>query len=431
VTDIFFSYRSVDRERVRPIRDAFAGQGFEVFWDQEVPTGADWDTWIRQHLGKSKCAVIFWSTASVASDNVRHEATIAKLQGKLIAVLLEHLSPDQFPMGLYSQQAVNLADWRGDLDHEGWRKLNRDIEAMLTPPWVERKIFELEAELIAERARRERAQNRVRALEAQIAKEVQAQEDLKRERDKAVDTVAALQQTLRQSTLAQSAAEQRAADLSKRLVEAETRAQEDLKRERDKTADAVAALQQTLHQSTLKQSETEQRLSDLSRRLTEVQGEARTWPASAISPESGPARESASGVVRFAGDRRALLVAVAGFFVAFVFWINWDTRPNLSKSSPSPPAVPPQAQSAPTTPPVAQPSPANMSGLFTIMSNTEAYGGSIPTYISVRSIEECEQSCRRSAACNTFAYSKISKSCFSYSDAKLRPNTSFDSGVRR
>jgi hypothetical protein len=47
MTDIFFSYSRADRERVRPIRDALVAQGFEVFWDQEVPTGLDWDTWTR------------------------------------------------------------------------------------------------------------------------------------------------------------------------------------------------------------------------------------------------------------------------------------------------------------------------------------------------------------------------------------------------
>jgi hypothetical protein len=39
MTDIFFSYSSADRKRVRPIRDALAEQGFEVFWDQQVPAG--------------------------------------------------------------------------------------------------------------------------------------------------------------------------------------------------------------------------------------------------------------------------------------------------------------------------------------------------------------------------------------------------------
>ena len=41
MTDVFFSYSSKDRERVRPIRDAVvAEEGFDVFWDQDVPPEA-------------------------------------------------------------------------------------------------------------------------------------------------------------------------------------------------------------------------------------------------------------------------------------------------------------------------------------------------------------------------------------------------------
>ena len=47
MTDVFFSYSSKDRERVRPIRDALVAEGFDVFWDQEVPPGRNWDEWIR------------------------------------------------------------------------------------------------------------------------------------------------------------------------------------------------------------------------------------------------------------------------------------------------------------------------------------------------------------------------------------------------
>src|SRR5262249_41224026 len=134
MTDIFFSYSSADRERVRPIRDALAEQGFEVFWDQEVPAGKDWDTWIRQHLAKSKCAMVVWSATSVSSDNVRHEATVAKQHGELVSVLLEPLTAKEFPMGLYAQQAANLSGWSGDYSQDEWRKFRREFEAKLTPP---------------------------------------------------------------------------------------------------------------------------------------------------------------------------------------------------------------------------------------------------------------------------------------------------------
>jgi hypothetical protein len=155
MTDIFFSYSSADRERVRPIHDALVEQGFEVFWDQQVPAGKDWDTWIREHLASSKCAMVFWSAASVRSRNVRHEATVASQQDKLITVLLEPLTAEQFTMGLYRQQAANLSEWNCDVGHDEWRKLQRAFEAKLMPAWVRRQIDELEAELVAARAVRE------------------------------------------------------------------------------------------------------------------------------------------------------------------------------------------------------------------------------------------------------------------------------------
>jgi hypothetical protein len=43
MTDIFLSYSSKDRERVRPVRDALASMDYKVFWDIETPAGANWD----------------------------------------------------------------------------------------------------------------------------------------------------------------------------------------------------------------------------------------------------------------------------------------------------------------------------------------------------------------------------------------------------
>jgi len=71
--------------------------------DQEVAPSRDWDSWIRENLARSKCAVVFWSAVSLESPNVRHEATIADRAGKLIPVLLEPLRADQFPMGARSR----------------------------------------------------------------------------------------------------------------------------------------------------------------------------------------------------------------------------------------------------------------------------------------------------------------------------------------
>jgi len=196
MTEIFFSYSSKDRDRVRAVHAALAAQGFEIFWDQSVPPGTDWDTWIRQHLNEAKCAIVFWSSNSVGSDNVRHEATVAKQQGKLVPVLLDPLAADQFPMGLYSVQGANLTAWAGDEQHDGWLRLQHEVESKLTPLWVRRQIDTLEAELVAERARRDGAERRDRTLREQIVKEAQAQQELTRERDEAREELSAVKARL-------------------------------------------------------------------------------------------------------------------------------------------------------------------------------------------------------------------------------------------
>jgi hypothetical protein len=270
MTDIFFSYSSADRERVRPIRDALAAQGFEVFWDQQVPAGMDWDTWIRQHLIKSKCAMAFWSATSVSSDNVRHEAMVAKQQGKLISVLLEPLTAEQFPMGLYAQQAANLSGWSGDYDNDQWRKFRREFEAKLTPLWVRRQIDEIEAELVGERTRREGAERRDRTMQAQIAKEVEVQQVLKRERDDAFDQVAALKTAVDELTQARADANAKQAE-----------AQQAWTRDRKKALDKVTALNEELTQS---RADADARVLDLSQRLRNVR-EAEQQRLAAIKEE--------------------------------------------------------------------------------------------------------------------------------------------------
>jgi TIR domain len=209
MTDIFFSYSSKDRDRVRAVHAALAAQGFGIFWDQSVPPGMDWDTWIRQHLNEAKCAIVFWSNNSVGSDNVRHEATLAKQQGKLVPVLLDPLAADQFPMGLYWVQGANLTAWAGDEQHDGWLRLRHEVESKLTPLWVRRQIDTLEAELVAERARREGAERRDRTLREQIAKEAQAQQELTRERDEAREELSAAQARLDMAERAKPEANER------------------------------------------------------------------------------------------------------------------------------------------------------------------------------------------------------------------------------
>jgi hypothetical protein len=225
ITDIFFSYSSKDRDRVRAVRDALASQGFEIFWDQSVPPGLDWDTWIRQHLNEAKCALVFWSTSSVGSDNVRHEATVAKQQGKLIPVLLDPLTVEQFPMGLYSTQGADLTTWTGGEQEQSWSTLKQQVEFKLTPLWVRRLIDGMEAELVAERARREGAERRDKTLRDQIIKEAQAQQELRHERDQANEELSTIKARLEEAQRGKADLQRRITEQSQRIADLESERQ--------------------------------------------------------------------------------------------------------------------------------------------------------------------------------------------------------------
>lgn len=129
--DVFLSYSSADREAAARIVRRLEADGREVFWDQDVPPGTDWDSWIREKLRASRVAVVVWSAKSVKSPNVRHEAMVARDAGKLVPVMIEPLQPDDLPMGLYLVQAVQLSDWR-DGSARGYARLAAEIDSRLT-----------------------------------------------------------------------------------------------------------------------------------------------------------------------------------------------------------------------------------------------------------------------------------------------------------
>ena len=114
--DVFISYSSKDREVAERVRDSLVEAGYDVFWDQQIPTGRDWDSWIRDRLTHSRLAVVLWSKASVASPNVRHEAIIARDSGGLLPLMVDDLAATEFPMGLYLVQALRIGRSEREFD---------------------------------------------------------------------------------------------------------------------------------------------------------------------------------------------------------------------------------------------------------------------------------------------------------------------------
>lgn len=126
--DIFLSYSSKDRGVAERIQDGLAQEGYDVFWDQATPPGIDWDTWIRKQLKEARCVIVLWSRDSVASPNVRHEAMIGRDTSKLLPVLVDELSPDDFPMGLFFVQALNVGRTKRSLS-ASWLKLLEEVRS--------------------------------------------------------------------------------------------------------------------------------------------------------------------------------------------------------------------------------------------------------------------------------------------------------------
>ena len=59
--DVFLSYASEDKERVRPIVEAIEQEGVTVWWDENLPPGTSWRSFLQKTLDESRIVVVVWS----------------------------------------------------------------------------------------------------------------------------------------------------------------------------------------------------------------------------------------------------------------------------------------------------------------------------------------------------------------------------------
>ena len=109
MADIFVSYASADRDRARALAEAFATQGWSVWWDRIIPPGRQFDEVIEEELAAAGCVVVLWSKASVASTWVKTEAADARDRRILVPVLIEDV---KIPLEFRRLQAADLSQWR-------------------------------------------------------------------------------------------------------------------------------------------------------------------------------------------------------------------------------------------------------------------------------------------------------------------------------
>lgn len=129
MTDIFISYASADRPRVKPLVDALGQKGWSVWWDRTIPAGKTWDRVIEAALSDARCVIVLWSRDSVQSDWVRTEADEAKRRGILVPALLDEID---IPLAFKRIQAANLAGWSGMLPSAEFEELARAVSEVLS-----------------------------------------------------------------------------------------------------------------------------------------------------------------------------------------------------------------------------------------------------------------------------------------------------------
>src|SRR5215213_4729167 len=103
--DIFVSYKSSDRERVRPLVALFERQGWSVWWDQKIPAGKTFDEFIEEKINEAKCVVVVWSADSVKSKWVKTEAAEGDRRGILVPVLIDDAT---IPLAFRQTQAQRI-----------------------------------------------------------------------------------------------------------------------------------------------------------------------------------------------------------------------------------------------------------------------------------------------------------------------------------
>lgn len=129
MADVFISYASEDRDRVRPLAEALIARGFDVWWDRALAAGQDYTAIIERELRVAKAVVVVWTRGSAASTFVRDEAGRARDEGRLVPVLLDQV---EIPLGFGAFQAEDFTRWNGGTNAPQMHLLEEVLKAKLS-----------------------------------------------------------------------------------------------------------------------------------------------------------------------------------------------------------------------------------------------------------------------------------------------------------
>jgi hypothetical protein len=130
---VFISYKRENQDLVQHVVKGLRATGLEVWWDQDIPTGAPWEETIERELQQAKVTIVAWSPAAVVSENVKAEARWARNHGRLIQVFVEGCEPPTF---FGERQGVPLIGWQGNADDHRFQTVLAATQAIMAgkPP---------------------------------------------------------------------------------------------------------------------------------------------------------------------------------------------------------------------------------------------------------------------------------------------------------
>lgn len=131
MVDVFISYSRSNRDRVQVLAEAVKTLGYRVWWDDELPPHKSYGDVITEQIAGANAAIVCWSADAAQSEWVRAEADLARNQKKLIQISYDDVMP---PMPFNQIQFASLADWQGEADHSGWRKVQASLTDLCGPP---------------------------------------------------------------------------------------------------------------------------------------------------------------------------------------------------------------------------------------------------------------------------------------------------------
>ncbi len=131
---IFISYSRDERAVAEALAGLLAAEGYDVWWDASLLSGAHFEDEINTALRAAPAAIILWSKTAVQSEWVRAEAEIARKLRTAMPVVIDDVDLDTLPM-LYQQlHVIDLKHWTGDAAAKGFRELLAAVGKRLSQP---------------------------------------------------------------------------------------------------------------------------------------------------------------------------------------------------------------------------------------------------------------------------------------------------------